>query len=266
MGRTSDCSKMSRRTVQYWIAECRYSLIRYEGRGKGRIVQNFILVSQNWAFLLHPAVRCAILIIEKGKTTAHKGLASQRVNRITTLRLGQSFGVVFLCLKHYLSPINSPLNNFQCLRSPFHRGFFSLDAVLLLSIEPCRQFCPLFLRQSSFLWPDRDKPFRERVPLRHNLTLIGFYLSRLELFRVLLHQLIHFPNPYRVSRVNLCCSLCRIKTYGYFLLILLVTSCSYFDWWYFPMLKSPFPLGSCSRAYRVYKFFLYAFSPRVSCP
>ena len=76
MGRTSDCSKMSRRTVQYWIAECRYSLIRYEGRGKGRIVQNFILVSQNWAFLLHPAVRCAILIIEKGKTTAHKGLTS----------------------------------------------------------------------------------------------------------------------------------------------------------------------------------------------
>ena len=151
MGRTSDCSKMSRRTVQYWITECRYSLIRYEGRGRGRIVQNFILVSQNWAFLLHPAVRCAILIIEKGKTTAHKGLTSQRVNRITTLRLGQSFGVVFLCLKHYLSPINSPLNNFQCLRSPFHRGFFSLDAVLLLSIEPCRQFCPLFLRQSSFL-------------------------------------------------------------------------------------------------------------------
>ena len=111
MGRTSDCSKMSRRTVQYWITECRYSLIRYEGRGKGRIVQNFILVSQNWAFLLHPAVRCAILIIEKGKTTAHKGLTSQRVNRITTLRLGQSFGVVFLCLKHYLINVNTNVSN-----------------------------------------------------------------------------------------------------------------------------------------------------------
>ena len=133
MGRTSDCSKMSRRTVQYWIAECRYSLIRYEGRGRGRIVQNFILVSQNWAFLLHPAVRCAILIIEKGKTTAHKGLASQRVNRITTLRLGQSFGVVFLCLKHYLINVNTNVSN---ARMNIPKAIRSLKSKCFISTTP----------------------------------------------------------------------------------------------------------------------------------
>ena len=133
MERISDCSKMSRRTVQYWITECRYSLIRYEGRGRGRIVQNFILVSQNWAFLLHPAVRCAILIIEKGKTTAHKGLASQRVNRITTLRLGQSFGVVFLCLKHYLINVNTNVSN---ARMNIPKAIRSLKSKCFISTTP----------------------------------------------------------------------------------------------------------------------------------
>ena len=137
------------------------------------------------------------------------------LNHIILFSLSVLANTAFIPLSY-----NSPLNYFQCLRSLFHRGFFSLNAVPLPSIEPCRQFCPLFLRQPSFLWPDRDKPFRECVPLRHNLPLIGFHLPRPELLRILLRQLVHFTNPYRVCRVNLRCILCRIKAYGYFLFIL----------------------------------------------
>ena len=133
MGRTSDCSKMSRRTVQYWITECRYSLIRYEGRGKGRIVQNFILVSQNWAFLLHPAVRCAILIIEKGKTTAHKGLTFYKMVIELPPCYWSKFWGGFLCLKHYLINVNTNVSN---ARMNIPKAIRSLKSKCFISTTP----------------------------------------------------------------------------------------------------------------------------------
>ena len=133
MGRTSDCSKMSRRTVQYWITECRYSLIRYEGRGRGRIVQNFILVSQNWAFLLHPAVRCAILIIEKGKTTAHKGLTSYKMVIELPPCYWSKFWGGFLCLKHYVINVNTNVSN---ARMNIPKAIRSLKSKCFISTTP----------------------------------------------------------------------------------------------------------------------------------
>ena len=102
---------MGRRVVQFGCAGWRYSLSRYEGRGRGGIVQNSMLGAQKGIFLWHPAVRCAILIIEKGKTTAHKGLTFYKMVIELPPCYWSKFWGGFLCLKHYLINVNTNVSN-----------------------------------------------------------------------------------------------------------------------------------------------------------
>ena len=63
-------------------------------------------------------------IVNRKGTTAHKGLASLNlVDRITTSSLGQSFGVVFLCLKTLLQVRKYECQQCQNEHSKSHKVF-----------------------------------------------------------------------------------------------------------------------------------------------
>ena len=129
-------------------------------------------------------------------------MTSQRVNRITTLRLSQSFGVVFLCLKHYLINVNTNVSNARmnipkAIRSLKSKCFISTTPILcknrgqppcntvvfLVLILPCR-FCLcnhiILLRSVSCCIKDRTNRENSTVKcLSYKLSslLCAFYAN-----------------------------------------------------------------------------------------
>ena len=76
-------------------------------------------------------------IVNRKGTTAHKGLTSQNGNQKCHPATGQSFGVVFLCLKHYFKFENTNVSNARmnipkAIRSLKSNGFLSISTTPIL--------------------------------------------------------------------------------------------------------------------------------------
>ena len=76
-------------------------------------------------------------IVNRKGTTAHKGLTSQNGNQKCHPATGQSFGVVFLCLKHYFKFENTNVSNARmnipkAIRSLKSNGFLSISTIPIL--------------------------------------------------------------------------------------------------------------------------------------
>ena len=119
---------------------------------------------------MRPAARCAILIIEKGKTTAHKGLTFYKMVIELPPCYWSKFWGGFLCLKHYLINVNTNVSNARmnipkAIRSLKSKCFISTTPILcknrgqppcntvvfLAFILPCRSLiCNLIILSSRF--------------------------------------------------------------------------------------------------------------------
>ena len=90
-------------------------------------------------------------IVNRKGTTAHKGLTSQNGNQKCHPATGQSFGVVFLCLKHYFKFENTNVSNARmnipkAIRSLKPNGFLSISTTpILCRIEVSHPATRLFL-------------------------------------------------------------------------------------------------------------------------
>lgn len=88
---------------------------------------------------LYPAARYAILETEKRKTTAHKGVDLDWLKNFKKFHpaLGQNFGVVFLCQKHYLINVKTNVSN---ARMNIPKAMRSLKSKCFISTTPilCR--------------------------------------------------------------------------------------------------------------------------------
>ena len=151
---------------------------------------------------MHPAARCAILIIEKGKTTAHKGLTSYKMVIELPPCYWSKFWGGFLCLKHYLINVNTNVSNARmnipkAIRSLKSKCFISTTPILcknrgqppcntvvfLVLILPCR-FCLcnhiILLRSVSCCIKDRTNRENSTVKcLSYKLSslLCAFYAN-----------------------------------------------------------------------------------------
>ena len=82
---------------------------------------------------MHPAARCAILILEKGKTTAHKGLTSYKMVIELPPCYWSKFWGGFLCLKHYVINVNTNVSN---ARMNIPKAIRSLKSKCFISTTP----------------------------------------------------------------------------------------------------------------------------------
>ena len=93
-------------------------------------------------------------IVNRKGTTAHKGLTSQNGNQKCHPATGQSFGVVFLCLKHYFKFENTNVSNARmnipkAIRSLKSNGFLSISTppfyVRIEARPPCNTVIPVLI-------------------------------------------------------------------------------------------------------------------------